>query len=232
MCSSPRPVKLRLVLTALAGFDGAIGEQTATTYERVMMFETDAFATDEGCESVCRTAQASAALPGMYAPVEVPGVGPCIDGGTVDNSPIKWARTAGVRRMIVVSTEPLRVSQPRDIRGLRLAGEIFEILIGERLYRDLRDAESANTALRALDSLVADGKLSAGQRDEVAGVLGWEPIEIIQVRPDEELPGSTFAGFRCKRLRRQYIETGRRAATKAFKPFDRQGAAPAPSATT
>jgi len=206
-----RPVNLRLVLTMLEGFDGRIGEEPATTYERAVLFDASTFHTRDGRERVCRTALGSAAFPGVFAPVDVPDIGPCVDGGSVNNTPIKWAiMDRRIRRVIVVTTTPLRVHPAEPFQGLQLVSDLADILINERLYRDLRDAESANAALRALDKLVAT------QLGDVKKALGWEPIEIIQVRPARDLQGNAFSGFGSEDLRKQYVEAGRSAAVEAL----------------
>jgi hypothetical protein len=43
-------------------------------------------------------------------------------------------------------------------------------------------------------------------------VMGWHEVELIAIRPEEELPGNAFAGLFHRDLRVQYIEAGRRAA--------------------
>jgi hypothetical protein len=41
-------------------------------------------------------------------------------------------------------------------------------------------------------------------------------LDIIQVRPQQELKGNSFSGFFSRDLREEYIEAGRKAATEAL----------------
>src|SRR5215468_7216957 len=89
--ADPAPINLRLLVAALNGVPGAIGDHLATTYESVREFGTADFTTREKLERVFDAATASSAFPLLFAPVEVADIGPCIDGGAVNNTPIKWA---------------------------------------------------------------------------------------------------------------------------------------------
>lgn len=210
--TDPRPLALALVVTALAGSSGNIGGASATSFEAVARFENALFDDPKERERIFKTALASAAFPVLFAPVEVPGVGLCIDGGAVNNGPVRLALDgSGVDRIVVISPEPLLVTPPAPLAGLNLLGHIAEILINERLYRDLHDAESVNTMLNKVEALKAQGFSDAAVQ-QVKSALGWRKLEIVQIRPPEKLAGNAFEAFSDQARRLEYIDAGRKAA--------------------
>lgn len=217
-----RHVDLRLVLTALRGSAGKIGSKDATTFEHIARFSDNDFDSPKGWASICEAAVASASFPGAFVPKEVERVGPCLDGGIVNNTPVKWAlEGGGIDRIIVVTPNPREIHATEPFKGRNLLGHFIDILINERLYRDLREAESVNDHIRRLDALVVAGSLSVKGRDAVCDAYSWRPLEIIQVRPVHMLDGNPFKGFSDPRMRGEYIEAGREAAKKALGPLRR-----------
>ncbi|MGC4087633.1 MAG: patatin-like phospholipase family protein [Polyangiaceae bacterium] len=210
--SSPRELGLWLVVTALRGARGSIGGAPATTFEQALDFYGAALDGSAQHTRIFQAALASAAFPVLFAPVELPSVGACVDGGTVNNAPIRLAlEGSAVERIVVISPQPLLERAPEPLSGVNLLGQVANIAINERLYRDLHDAESVNARLRALEALQADGvPLDAIER--VKRALGWRPLEIIQIRPQEALQGNVFEGFGNHTRRLEYIEAGRTAA--------------------
>lgn len=212
----PAPVNLRLIVAALHGCPGAIGARAATTFESVRDFTGDDFASAAGLERVFTAAVASAAFPLVFAPVEVDGIGPCVDGGAVNNTPMKWALDgplgAAIDAIVVVATSVEQRTARPDLTGLApLAGHLAGMLIEERLYRDLREAAQTNAGLAGLDQLVRDGVIAPAQREavkQVLGLAGRRPVEIVTIRPVTELPGNAFAGFFDADLRRAYLDIG------------------------
>lgn len=214
-----RPVRLEMIATASEGQPHDIDGQPMTSYERVLAFDGEAFDTPRGRESVYRAAAASAAFPVLFAPVRIPGAGPCFDGGMVDETPIARAIDGGARRVVVLvpypAVDPFRGDPPF---GPTLLLHLADVLIHERLYRDVRQAKKINRALAKLRALERDGRLTHEQHDEVQSRLGWPvELEILEVRPSLPLKGSAVAGFFSRRLRREYIEAGRRAAELTLK---------------
>jgi NTE family protein len=212
----PAPINLRLIVAALRGCPGAIGAHPATTFESVRDFHAGDFATPLGLERVFTAAVASAALPLVFAPVEIDGIGPCVDGGTVNNTPMKWALDgpigASIDAIVVVATSVEHRVTPPDLGELTVrVGHLASMLIDERLYRDLREAEQVNAGLAALDRLVAAGTLGAAQLASVKQALGWagrRVVDIIPIRPLAALPGNAFAGFFDADLRSEYLDIG------------------------
>jgi NTE family protein len=215
-----RPVELRVVVTSLRGVPGSIGGRAATTHQHVVPFDGTAFDTREGRAAVFRAAAASGAFPGVFVPVELPGVGACVDGGAVNNAPIKEAIGDGeIDRVVVATPHPLVAGvSPVGEGGLELLGRIADILINERLFRDLREAEAVNQQLAALERLHGEGIIDGRQLEAVRRAVDLAQkrvLEIVQVRPPRELSGNPFSAFFSRKLREEYVEAGRQAATDA-----------------
>jgi len=214
-----RPVELRLVMTNAAGDVGRVGEVEATTFEHVARFSGSAFDTEEGLDAVFRAACASSAFPVAFQPVDMPVRGksvPCFDGGLVDNAPVRLAvDDPYVSRVFVVVPYPLVYEAPARLQGGPLLIHLAEILIQERLYRDLREAHATNEALERLEALVPNPRARAA----ILGALGWRGrrrVEIVEIRPDASLPGGAFDGLFRPALREAYIDAGEQAAETWF----------------
>lgn len=209
-------INLRLLVAPLYGTTGTVGQHEATTFEAVRDFASEDFATAEGLERVFTAATASSAFPFLFAPVDVDDLGPCVDGGAVNNTPVKWALEgvmgASLDAIVVISTTvELRPQVPHEMHGFEYAGHLATMLIGERLYRDLKEAETVNVQLANLKALLATGVLDETQYAQVLAALNWaghRPVQIIQIRPVTELIGSSFAGFFDGELRRDYVDAG------------------------
>ena len=252
----PQPISLRIVVAPLGGIDSARLDELAdrddddplprpenrTTHEYVCDFTAADFDSREGRDRITNAALASSAFPFAFVPVPVHGpslgpLGPCIDGGTANNTPIKWALGGKVGdaldAIILISpTVELRRSPPENLRGIGLLNHVVTMLINERLYRDLREAEQINQQLERLEAL--RGKtLTEAQYRGVLEALGWgtmKKIRVMSIRPDEELDGHGFSGFGSATLRKAYVERGARDAETAFAaPEHRWLTAPEPT---
>ncbi|MEI9952778.1 MAG: hypothetical protein WDO74_28300 [Pseudomonadota bacterium] len=149
-------------------------------------------------------------------PVELPGVGPCIDGGTVNNAPISWAVEEGADRVIVVTGSPSAQPPEGKLAFFDLVGKEVDIAINERLFRDLRQARRVNDKLSSLSKELERQGLPAEQRAAALASLGWKPLEIVEIRPSEPLAGNAFSALGQPALRRDYLDLGRRAAELAL----------------
>ncbi|MCX5748138.1 MAG: patatin-like phospholipase family protein [Proteobacteria bacterium] len=220
-------INLRLLVAVLEGAPGTVGDHAATTFESVCDFTGDDFATADKLDHIFDAATASSAFPLVFSPVNVGKLGPCIDGGAVNNTPVKWALEGALGTsidavVVVATTVEQRTGPPPPLHGLAYAGHLATMLIGERLYRDLREAEQVNTSLAALEALVARGVLDDDQRAAVLDAVGWtgrRPIAIVQIRPLTELAGSSFAGFFSPALRAEHVERGRARGREVLGAF-------------
>lgn len=225
----PAAINLRLIVAALHGCAGNIGARPATTFESVRDFYTGDFGTAEALETVFTGAVASSALPLVFAPVDIPGLGPCVDGGAVNNTPMKWALDgalgAQIEAIVVIATSVEHRAGPIDVTGFTsYVGHIVNMLIEERLYRDLRESEQINAGLAALDDMLRAGELSQGQLDRIKralGLSGRRAVDILSIRPLAPLPGTAFSGFFDADLRAKYLEAGYLRGLEVLGPAER-----------
>jgi predicted acylesterase/phospholipase RssA len=214
-----REVELRLVVANLAGSIEMVGGAPATTFESVLAFGPDTFEAGDRLERLFHAVTASAAFPGAFVPVslEIDGrMVPCVDGGAINNTPLRYAleHRARIRRVFVVSSQ-VRVppEPPVNIHGPALLAHMADVLIEERLYRDLRAAYARNEALRRLAGVLPD----PAERARVVEAIGWgevEPLEIVEIRPGRELAGGMFDGFFQRELREEYVASGQESARR------------------
>jgi NTE family protein len=214
---SKRAISLQLVTTTLHGKVYESKGVRTTTFEHVLKLADADFDSSAGRSRVAHAAAASGAFPVLYVPVDIAGVGPCVDGGTVNNTPISWAIEAGAQRVVVVTGNPLELPA-EPLAGATLLGKEVDIAINERLFRDLMQARRVNKKLEAVDQaleLLPEAE-RAKARAAVRAALGWSPLEIIEIRPAQALPGDAFSGLRDRSQRLAYLEAGRQAAARAF----------------
>lgn len=106
---------------------------------------------------------------------------------------------------------PALLEPAPTLRGVALVVHLLEILVQERLYRDLREAYAVNATLAELEAEFPD----PGVRAAVLRALGWSArrrLEVVEIRPSAPLAGGPFDGFLSRRLREEYITTGRAVA--------------------
>lgn len=215
------PVDLALVVAALRGDPFVRYKERATSFESVLPFCGEDFDDAEARERLYTATTASAAFPGLFAPVSVPGLGECLDGGVLNNAPIAQALAGrpDIGRVIVLTHTPAINEAPPGLGGAELAGHVGEMLVTERLYRDLREARRVNDRLAKLDQLVDDGILSNASESAVrraVGLVGKRPIDVIEIRPSAPLRGGAFPGLSSRAIRDEYIDAGRVAALAAL----------------
>jgi NTE family protein len=242
--SAPRPVSLRLLVAPLRGMDSRHLDAVSldddpdplpltanrTTFEYVCDFDQDDFNTVEQRDRMINAALASSAFPLVFVPVDVEvehpqrkvQLGPCIDGGAVNNAPVKWAMGGAIGDQIdailVIAPTPVVEPRPAYVRGVKLIDQVASMLVNERLYRDLREAERVNQRLAALEALKHQG-LSEDQLTKVKDALGWtsmKQIGIVEIRPRVPLEGNAFSAFFSKTRRKDYIQIGEQRAWETF----------------
>ncbi len=212
--SELNPIELKIVLTHLSGHMGFINGKPNTTFEAVASFSHLDFYNSQGREHIYTAACASAAFPGLFAPVNVLGYGPCYDGGLVNDTPIKYAlENKHIERIIIISPFPAISASPDNFKGLDLASRFSDIIVNERLYRDLVNADRFNHIVKELKLLKASGELSEKQFSKIETILDRKrEVEIIQIRPKKKLKGNGFSGLFKQELRELYIKEGMKTA--------------------
>jgi NTE family protein len=222
--SDPAPIELLVMLATLHGRQGHVDGEPATTYSEIQSFSGAAFDTAEALERVFVAATASAALPLLFAPVEVPGVGACTDGGLVNHTPILAAFGSDADEqldaiLVVTPTPTLFKPPPERYRGLRLLAHQLDMVFAEWLYQDLRRAIRLNEGLARLDALAARRGWSPAHVAEIKAALDLDrdrAVPIVSIRPMEALPGTLFSGFTDPAVRRAYVQIGRARAAQAL----------------
>jgi len=213
-------IELRLVVTNADGEAVDIDGTAATTYEHVIDFTGADFVTTEALERVFLATAASSALPGAYAPVPIELAGRVVrglDGGLVNDTPLGHALAGApsIERVFVVVPFPRVRTQAPVLHGLALGAHVLDIVLDERLVRDLRRVARVNRVLAQLPSLVAE----AAERAALLEALGWtgrRAVQVVEIRPVEDLPGNSFSGLASLELRQQYVQAGGEAARRAL----------------
>ena len=212
-----KDIELRIIVTPLNGVTSAIAETPATTYEQIVKFSGPDFDTLEGLEKVFNVVAAACAFPGLFDPVFVPGLGFCVDGGAVNNAPIRYALDESGINRVIMPVPHSAVMEPRNWKtGFGLLNHLIEILINERLFRDLKSAQSVNQEADQLKALAAEGKISTEQLELIKSVLSIRNVEITEIRPDKGLKSSAFSGFFHKEDRIRLVEQGRQATIETL----------------
>jgi predicted acylesterase/phospholipase RssA len=210
------PIELHIVVAPLRGTKGSIGGRPATTYTKLLSFHGEHFDREDLLEQVFTAATASSAFPCLFTPVNVPGVGPCIDGGLVNSAPMRYACVddgLGVGDAIVeIAATPTYVEHPRrSYRGRGLVAHVIDMLFTELIYNDLRAAGSANQGLLGLEDLARKKSWSPDEVAEIKDAIGWQQrrtIPVIPIMPLAPLPGDVFTGFFSSSARKRYVSVG------------------------
>ncbi len=222
--ADPAPIELHLVTAPLRGCDGGAAEDPAITYTRVMRFDGACFDTQETLNRVLTVATASAALPLLYTPVELPGLGPCVDGGIVANTPLRYAYGdddgASIDAIMVVAATPSFLGRKLpSYRGVGLLAHVVDMLFSEWLYQDLRRSRAVSGGLSRVAELATRWGWTAAEVEEIHAAFGWEKrrsLPILSIRPVEQLPGTLFSGFTDASMRRRYVAEGVARATNVL----------------
>jgi predicted acylesterase/phospholipase RssA len=242
-CPGVGRARTDLLHILVANLDSTLGTifvpGDATTFEQPYTFGTADFSDAVKLERVFDASGASAAFPVLFAPGSVDAATNLVDGGAVNNAPIKYALSVKDVELVMMVASTMQKLEPDPnaggawfppLSGTRLLTRLVDTLINERLYRDLREAVDVNTALQAFEQF--DPEL----RRQVLAALGWEhrrKVEIVIVQPSEPLPGSSFSGFLSRKQRIEYIERGRQRAREVLgAPGAPWHAAPSPVSST
>jgi predicted acylesterase/phospholipase RssA len=207
-------IRLQMLVTSLPGLISRIDGRRYTTFEEAYSYQTADFASAASIEVMAEVGIASSSLPLLFAPRAVRGRGPYWDGGLVNNTPIGRAieDDAQIDRLLIVSPDPA-VAAPQKSYGRFSLGRLERIAVDERLYRDIRTARAFNHDLERLRALGVDP-------ERLRATLKWRPLELIEIRPAQELPGGALSGFLSRALRQTYIDEGRRTAEQVLAAGD------------
>jgi len=199
-------VTLDIVLASLRGERNKPSEHRR--YEYVARFGSADFSSRERTRSIAEACVASAALPVIFRPRNLGDKGPFWDGGIVNNAPIGLAlrRDPRVDHMIVVTPDADEVDDQRYFPQLSLE-RLLDMLINERLARDLHAAKTFNEELFELD---------AATRETLRRKHGWKLLELVEIRPQTALRGNAASGFASREYREEYLAIGRTAAQVAL----------------
>jgi NTE family protein len=215
--ADPAPIDLYMITAPLGGTETTTAHgEPATTYTRVLHFGGESFDGPERLAEVFTAATASAALPLLFAPVDLPGLGPCVDGGLVANTPIRYAfgddGGASIDAIFVVAATPAFLgADRRSYAGGDLAAHVIDMVFSEWLVQDLRRSHVVNRRLAGLAALAARKGWSAAELAEILAALGWErrrAMPIVSIRPPLPLPGTVLSGLTDASLRRAYVRAG------------------------
>lgn len=220
----PAPIGLHIFVAPLRGVEAAIGPWPATTYVSAVSFQDEDFDTSGGLEEVFTAATASSAFPGIFTPVDVPGLGPCVDGGFVNGTPLRDIRSlalgATVDTLFIVAPTPLHADESqRDYAGLGILGHVIDMLFTEHAHADMHDVHWTNTALLGLEDLARERGWGAAEITDIKAAMGLQDrrvLELVTIRPRVLLPGGIFSGLTSKETRRCYVQLGMERATEVL----------------
>lgn len=215
-----RQLDLRLVVTNADGEPAEAGGMMGTTFEHVVEITADDFTTEPAIERVYLAAAASAALPVLYAPVplqvgerNVQG----LDGSLLNRTPLGLALqdAPAISRVFVIVPHAKVQREPADLRGRAMVSHVFDMLVHERLFRDGLAVSRVNRVLERLEHVLPDPALRAAVL-EAFEWAGRHRVEVVEIRPEAELPGDAFSGFWWRELRETYVRAGVETARRVL----------------
>ncbi len=222
--TDPAPIDLYIIVAPLNGVETSVGAHPATTHVKVLSFGGEHFDHAERLEEVFTAATASSAFPYLFVPVNVGGLGPAIDGGIVDGTPLReiYGNRIGSSSdtVILVAPTPTRSPGPGgEYTGLGIAGHLIDMLFSERAYEDMREVHWTNAALRGIEDVAHRRGWGSSEVDELKAAIGWprrRQVQFVSIRPTAQLPGGILSGFWSADIREQYIELGKARANQVF----------------
>jgi predicted acylesterase/phospholipase RssA len=186
----------------------------------VRIFANEDFGTAFGSEAV----MASAAIPGLFPPVQV-GDDLYADGGAVMNTPLMPAIQSGATTLHVVYVDPLIHNipiqgQPNTVDTLL---RVYAIMLATKISEDIASARWINEGIAALEGLRARGEVSPDDMQRFVRVASqmfqqssqgqpYRKLTIHRYYPERELGSSMgFLDFRQDTIAR-IIEHGEHRA--------------------
>ena len=98
---------------------------------------------------------------------------------------------------------------PRRRYGWFSLSRLLEMVIEERLARDLSEAKSFNDELLALCRAGVD-------LNQLGPDIKWKFLQFVEIRPEQDLPGNLAAGFFSAELRDKYVNVGHDTAKQVL----------------
>jgi len=128
--------------------------------------------------------------------------------------PIKYAieNTPDIDRVFVIVPYPALLDSAPDLRGFALVEHLVEVLVQERLYRDLREPTPSTRRSLGSKSRFPDRSVPRG----VLRTLGWSERRRLQIVEfvRRSARGWPFDGFLSRRLREEYVARGQEVARR------------------
>ena len=116
--------------------------------------------------------------------------------------------------VIIAVPFPAVMETPDSLSGFDYLNHLIEVLINERLFRDLSSAQRTNDNTDRLQALVDKGDLNQAQMNQLTQLLAMRKVEVTEIRPEKRLKQSAFSGFFNEHDRVQLIDEGYRAARR------------------
>ena len=189
----------------VASLQGSLDKYGHMRFERSYKFEAKSFETRAGIREIAEVCILSATIPLVFRPREFRSE-QFWDGGLVDATPIGNAlkRDRSIDHMIVITPDS-NVVDTRRRYGRFALSRLLEMLIEERLARDLSEAQSFNDELSALCRAGVDW-------NQLGPEIKWKFLQFVEIRPERELTGNLATGFFSARVRDEYVSVGHDAA--------------------
>lgn len=208
-------VDLEIVVTSLRGQNDKYGY---SRFERPWQFSSGDFSSDRGIGEIAEVSVLSSTIPGVFPPASYADQGQFWDGGVVNNTPIGNAlkKDRSIDHIIVVTGDSTRVDPADKEYGPFALPRLLEIVIEERLSRDLYEARSFNDELKALHRAGFD-------LDKLHATVKWKLLQFLEIRPSRDVEGDLVSGFFSRREREHSIEVGQQTALerlRAWQPED------------
>jgi NTE family protein len=147
---------------------------------------------------------ASAAIPGIFPPVEVDGV-VYVDGGAVMNTPLNCAIKAGASTLFVVYLDPDVGNIPlrRLMNTVDTIDRVYTIMLATKINEDIDTAAWINQGLSVVEKARAEGGADALSGEEITSFIrvaaqiaerlekgrSYKPLTIHRFHPHDDLGG-------------------------------------------
>ncbi len=209
---APIRTSLQLITTNLRG---ALDAGELTHEDRYAFSEQDLLDPAQW-PALAAVASASAALPGLFAPPVFADGGQRVDGGAVNNAPLSCVMDdeREINHIVVVSAELPTVPREPPLGGTRLLSRLIQVLINERIGRDLKVAKKRNERRAELLTTLRESGVNEEGARALADKFGFRQLDVLPIRPQEALEGGAFGGFVWKPYRMAQLAAGRKAASR------------------